>query len=104
VPTRTPQGLGRVGLAEVLVVAQDDSCPLTTAVLRTARAVAPSGIVAVLYEGLGKLPHFNPDDESDPLHPGVAALRGRIHGADAVVFSTPEYAGALPGSFKNLLD
>ena len=24
--------------------------------------------------------------------------------ADAVVFCTPEYAGTLPGSFKNLLD
>ena len=24
--------------------------------------------------------------------------------ADAVLFCTPEYAGALPGSFKNLLD
>ena len=24
--------------------------------------------------------------------------------SDAVLFSTPEYAGALPGSFKNLLD
>lgn len=31
-------------------------------------------------------------------------LRGAIHKAHAIVFSTPEYAGALPGSFKNLLD
>ena len=27
-----------------------------------------------------------------------------IAAADAVLFCTPEYAGALPGSFKNLLD
>jgi NAD(P)H-dependent FMN reductase len=34
----------------------------------------------------------------------AAALRARIRKADAVLFSTPEYAGALPGSFKNVLD
>ena len=31
-------------------------------------------------------------------------LRASIAAADAVLFCTPEYAGALPGSFKNLLD
>jgi NAD(P)H-dependent FMN reductase len=34
----------------------------------------------------------------------VADLRRQIEAADAVVFCTSEYAGALPGSFKNLLD
>lgn len=34
----------------------------------------------------------------------VADLRAEIHRSDAVVVSSPEYAGALPGSFKNLLD
>ena len=75
-----------------------------TAVLRTAAAVAPDGVVCSLYPGLGQLPHFNPDDDEGRLDPAVEELRGRIHRADAVVFSTPEYAGALPGSFKNLLD
>ena len=75
-----------------------------TAVLRTAQQVAPRGMVAVLYGGLADLPHFNPDDDADPLPPAVTTLRAEIRRADAVVFSTPEYAGALPGSFKNLLD
>ena len=34
----------------------------------------------------------------------MVALREQIDAADAVLFCTPEYAGALPGSFKNLLD
>jgi chromate reductase len=34
----------------------------------------------------------------------VVALRAAIAKADAVVFCTPEYAGTLPGTFKNLLD
>ena len=75
-----------------------------TALLRTAQAVAPEGTIALIYEGLGRLPHFNPDDDIVPLHPSVADLRMRIADADALLFSTPEYAGALPGAFKNLLD
>lgn len=77
---------------------------INSAVLRTAWSVAPEGVVAGLYDGLAGLPAFNPDDDVEPGHPAVAELRRRIREADAVLFSTPEYAGALPGSFKNLLD
>ena len=75
-----------------------------TAVLRTAQASAPQGVDAALYEGVAGLPHFNPDDDADPLAPAVADLRALVHAADALVLSVPEYAGAMPGSFKNLLD
>jgi chromate reductase len=75
-----------------------------TAVLRTALEVAPAEVRGRLYDGLARLPAFNPDDDRDPLPPEVSSLRQAIHEADAVIFSTPEYAGALPGSFKNLLD
>jgi chromate reductase, NAD(P)H dehydrogenase (quinone) len=77
-----------------------------TAVLRTAQAVAPDGIETRLYEDMASLPHFNPDDDAEgaPVHPAVARLRAAIGEADAVLLSTPEYAGALPGSFKNLLE
>ena len=74
----------------------------TTAVLRTAREMARPG--PVLYEELAALPAFDPDDDRDPLPPAVERLRGAIREADAVLFCTPEYAGGLPGSFKNLLD
>jgi chromate reductase len=75
-----------------------------TALLRTAHIVAPEGVATTLFEGMTELPHFNPDDDHDPLPEPVAALRAAIAQSDAVLFSTPEYAGALPGSFKNLLD
>ena len=77
---------------------------VNAAVLRTLAAIAPEGVETEIYEGLGTLPHFNPDDDYEPLDPAVLALRAAIASADAVLFSTPEYAGALPGSFKNLLD
>ena len=74
------------------------------AVLATAARVAPPGVETVAYDRLATLPHFNPDNDTDPLPPAVAELRAQLAAADAVVFSTPEYAGALPGSLKNLLD
>jgi NAD(P)H-dependent FMN reductase len=76
----------------------------SSAVLRTAQLVAPNAVATTLYDGMAALPHFNQDDDRDPLLPAVVELRAAVHAADAVVFSTPEYAGALPGSFKNLLD
>ncbi|WP_153813888.1 NADPH-dependent FMN reductase [Streptomyces sp. SUK 48] len=75
------------------------------ALLRTARAVAArAGVEALVYDGLGRLPHFNPDDDREPLPAAVAGLRAAIDAADAVLICTPEYAGTLPGAFKNLLD
>jgi chromate reductase, NAD(P)H dehydrogenase (quinone) len=75
-----------------------------TAVLRTAQLLAPSDIEVTLYDRLRDLPPFNPDDDTAPLPSPVDELRAAIRAADALLFSTPEYAGALPGSFKNLLD
>jgi chromate reductase, NAD(P)H dehydrogenase (quinone) len=75
-----------------------------TAALRTIAAAAPAGVTAELYGGLAGLPAFNPDDDGDRLPPAAAGLRQAIAAADAVLFCTPEYAGTLPGSFKNLLD
>jgi NAD(P)H-dependent FMN reductase len=69
--------------------------------------LAPDGIETAIYDGMGRLPHFNPDDDPTDgvgLDPEVAALRAALTEADALLLSTPEYAGALPGSFKNLLD
>jgi NAD(P)H-dependent FMN reductase len=72
-----------------------------TAVLATTASLAPA---AVLFDGLSALPHYNPDDDVEPLPEGVVALRQAIRDADAMVISTPEYAGALPGSLKNALE
>jgi len=76
-----------------------------TAVLRTAAAVAPAGVGTELYADADRLPHFNPDDDVEGAPPpAVTELRARLDAADAVLICTPEYAGALPGSFKNLLE
>ncbi|MBY6240609.1 NAD(P)H-dependent oxidoreductase [Methylosinus sp. Sm6] len=74
------------------------------AVVAAAAQLAPFNVHAVVYRRLGELPHFNPDHDRDPLPETAAELRALLEGADAALFSTPEYAGSLPGSFKNLLD
>jgi NAD(P)H-dependent FMN reductase len=77
-----------------------------SSLLRTAGSLAPEGVVTTLYDALGDLPHFNPDDdvEGQPLPPEPAKLRRLLDEADAVLFCTPEYAGTLPGSLKNAID
>lgn len=74
------------------------------AALNTALTLLPTGVSARSFERMGELPHFNPDLEQSHVPEPVADLRQQLSAADAVLFSTPEYAGALPGSFKNLLD
>jgi chromate reductase len=77
-----------------------------TAVLRTAAQLAPAGVTAELYAGLLTLPLFNPDDdrEDGTPHPAVTAMRAAVAAADALLISTPEYAGALPAALKNMLE
>jgi chromate reductase, NAD(P)H dehydrogenase (quinone) len=87
----------------LLITGSTRSGSTNTAALRSAAELLGSKQTP-LFEGLADLPAFNPDDDHDPLPPAVVAMRAQIAAADAVVFCTPEYAGTLPGSFKNLLD
>jgi chromate reductase, NAD(P)H dehydrogenase (quinone) len=76
------------------------------AVLHAAAAVAPDRVETVLYRGIGALPLFNPDDDREgvPVDPRVAEMRRAVAASDAVLFCTPEYAGAMPAALKNLLE
>jgi NAD(P)H-dependent FMN reductase len=75
-----------------------------SAALEAAYRLAPSTLELLLYKGLGELPLFNPDAETDPLPPAVAELREAVDSADALLIACPEYAHGVPGAFKNLLD
>jgi NAD(P)H-dependent FMN reductase len=74
------------------------------AALRTAAATAPAGVEVVHFLGGRDLPAFDTDDDHPPLPEAVQALRDSVLAADAILLCTPEYAGALPGAFKNALD
>jgi chromate reductase len=75
-----------------------------TNVLLAAMRLAPPDVEISLYRGIGELPHFNPDVETETIPPIVEALRNQVQEADALLVCCPEYAHGVPGSFKNALD
>jgi chromate reductase len=51
------------------------------------------------------IPMYDGDEETNKGIPAsVTALGERISKARAIVISTPEYNGSIPGTFKNLID
>ena len=88
----------------LLISGSTRSRSVNTAVLRTLAQLSQPHLTTSLYTSLADLPHFDPDVTDADLDPNVVAVRDAIGAARLLVFSTPEYAGALPGSFKNLLD
>ena len=77
-----------------------------TAALAALARLAPEGVRVLLYQDLGRLPPFNPDDdvEDGPVPALVENLRALVGASDAIVIAAPEYAHGLPGAFKNALD
>ena len=75
-----------------------------TQALRALTSLVPDGFSVELYEGIGDLPHFNPDLDGETPIPAVEHFRAALAGADGVVFSSPEYAHGVPGVLKNALD
>lgn len=57
-----------------------------------------------LYNGLGRLPQFNPDDDNQNVSKEVFCFRQLLNKADGVIICTPEYAHGVPGSLKNAID
>src|SRR5512145_214870 len=74
------------------------------ALLKTAAALMPPGVDVVFFEGLGDLPHFNPDLEASGVPEIVARWRQALSESDAVLIASPEYGFSLPGVLKNAID
>jgi len=53
--------------------------------------------------GIGDLPLYNQDDDSDPAE-SVLRLNREIKSADGLLYVTPEYNRSIPGVLKNALD
>lgn len=75
-----------------------------TTLLRAAARLAGEGVTVRLYDGLGSLPHFNPDLDVAPWPAPVVDLRAQVSSADALLICSPEYARGVAGSMKNALD
>ncbi|MBT29011.1 MAG: FMN reductase [Thalassobius sp.] len=57
-----------------------------------------------IFDGIDKLPHFNPIQSQVNTPQEVLAFREKIDLADGVIFCTPEYVFSLPGSLKNAIE
>lgn len=75
---------------------------LNARLLDAAARACPPGVELVRWRGLAEIPAF--DEDIDTVPAAVAAFREQIGRADAVLFSTPEYNGSVPGALKNALD
>jgi chromate reductase, NAD(P)H dehydrogenase (quinone) len=90
-----------------------------TSLLRAALEAAPDGVELELWEGLAELPLYDEDldgivaGKADDDHrtaweadapESVRRLRADWDAADAILFSTPEYNGSVPGGLKNAID
>lgn len=73
-----------------------------TMILRFLATHSPVHVKIKLFEGLVKLPHFDPDATAGEAT--VANFRQQLKAADAVIICTPEYAFGVPGVLKNALD
>jgi chromate reductase, NAD(P)H dehydrogenase (quinone) len=75
-----------------------------THLLRAAIEAAPEGVDVELWEGLADRPLYDQDlDTTEPAE-SVRRLRDEWSAADAILFSTPEYNGSVPGGLKNAID
>jgi NAD(P)H-dependent FMN reductase len=72
--------------------------------LSTASAIAPADVELVLFDGLGELPHFNPDIGEASVPHSVVRWRQALADSDAVLIACPEYGFSLPGVLKNAID
>jgi chromate reductase len=71
--------------------------------LAAAEPLLPARAELVSFSGLKAIPPFDQDDEDAPAL-GVRSWREAISGADALLFSTPEYNSGVPGVLKNAVD
>lgn len=76
---------------------------VNSTLLRAAARLAPADIKVHLYAGVGGLPLFNPDLESQ-VPEEVRQLREAVAAADALVLASPEYAHGVTSVIKNTLD
>jgi chromate reductase len=74
------------------------------ALLRHAAEIAPGNVQIAFFDGLRDLPHYDPDVDGDTAPAAALALRDALTKADALLVSTPEYNGSIPGALKDAID
>ncbi|MCP2252076.1 NAD(P)H-dependent FMN reductase [Prauserella aidingensis] len=70
-----------------------------------AAKLAPADVTVTVADGLGDLPFYNEDIDTDAtLPPAAARLRAAAERANAFLYVSPEYNGTIPAVLKNAID
>jgi chromate reductase len=79
---------------------------VNTAAIRAARRIAEArhDVLSTGYLQLSDFPFYNEDVERAGVPASIKRARALVHGAGAIIVSTPAYNGAPPGVLKNALD
>ncbi len=72
--------------------------------LESCAKAAPEGVEVRIFDGLRRLPLFDPDLEAAGPPPPVIEWRRALAESDAVLIASPEYGFSLPGALKNAID
>jgi len=75
-----------------------------SALVRALSSLASTEMEVAVFDGVGDLPHYSPELDTDDPPASVLRWRTVLREADAALFCTPEYAHGMPGSLKNALD
>jgi chromate reductase, NAD(P)H dehydrogenase (quinone) len=73
-------------------------------ILQAMERLAGAAIQFTIFEELGDIPHFNPQESDTTTSDAVLRWRQLWKQADAVIICTPEYAFGMPGVLKDALD
>ena len=65
--------------------------------------LAPSSF-NLMEIGIGELPLYNQDLETDTPPPAWTTFRNQVKSSDAILFITPEYNRGMPAAVKNAID
>ena len=97
--------MGHPGLIRVLAISGSlRGASSNSALVNAAAMLAPDGVELSVFSGLGSIPPFNPDLDTNDPPPAVLELRVALGAADAILISSPEYAHGVSGVLKNALD
>src|SRR3546814_5614686 len=77
---------------------------LNRRIAETLRDNAPEGVSLEIVEGLGDLPFYNEDIDTDAAQEAASLVRKSVAEADRVLVVTPEYNGTMPAAVNNAID
>jgi chromate reductase len=76
----------------------------TTRLLRAAGFLVHAPLVTEYADQVRQLPHYDADLDGEGAVDAVVSVRAAIADASALIISTPEYNGTIPGGLKNWVD